>query len=258
VADQRRSTKRERREEAKRRRLEELRKRQQKARMRKVYMTGGGAVVVVGIILLIILLATGGGEPANAIALARAAGCDAVQNPKALKGDHIAPPATARYNSNPPASGAHYNAGVPNGPTTSGIHRAFVPYELSVHNLEHGQIVIHYKEELSQTLANELAAVVKADPRWVVLIPNPNMPNTVAFTAWGHLQQCPNPTDRIDDAAKDFIKRFKDKAPESIQGTPEVGTDTAIPIAGVSPGATPTATSTPTASPSPTATGTPT
>ncbi|MGH2726188.1 MAG: DUF3105 domain-containing protein, partial [Actinomycetota bacterium] len=188
MANPKRETKRERRDEAKRRRLEELRRRERRARMRRMGIGGAIAAGVAGIILLIGLLG-GGGNPAESNKLAAAAGCDPVKNPSIITTlpSHITPPATATYNTNPPTSGQHYNA-AGFGPLTTGIHRASVQYEGSVHNLEHGAVVIYYKESIAQSTANILADVVRTNPEWIMLAPNSNMPATIAFTSWGRLQ----------------------------------------------------------------------
>jgi hypothetical protein len=253
VANQKRETKRERRDEAKRRRLEELRRRQRQERMRKLAYFGIAGAVIAGIIAAVMFLGGDDVDP-ELNRLAAAAGCDPVQNPGIIASDHIAPPARGTYSTNPPTSGKHYNAaGL--GPVTTGIHRAAVPYEGSTHNLEHGHIVIHYKESVGPVIAGVLAEIVRADPRWVMLSPNPNMPSQVAFTAWGHLMACDSPNEQIAAAGRKFAEEFKDDAPESAAGTPEAGTDTATPpVSTASPTASPTS-STP-SSPSPTATPT--
>jgi hypothetical protein len=251
---EKKTTKRERRDEAKRRRLEELRRRERQARIRRIVTWSGVGGAIAAVVALIVLLSGGGGNPKESNRLATLAGCDQVESKPILKSDHITPPATATYNSNPPTSGNHYNAaGL--GPLTTGIHRAPVQYEGSVHNLEHGHIVIFYKESVGRAVADQLAAVVRSDPDWIMMSPNPNMPFQVAFTAWGKLQGCNAPNDQgIKAAADDFVKRFKNKAPESIKGTPEPGTATAVPPASATPS--PTGSASPSPSPTPTATGT--
>lgn len=211
-------------------------------------MAGVAGLVIAGIVALALLL--GGDENSEASnRLAAAAGCEPVENPALLAVDHIQPPATATYNTNPPTSGNHYNAqGL--GPITTGIHRAVVQYEGSVHNLEHGHVVIYYKESVGPAIAAILAEVVRSDPNWIMLAPaHSDMPSQVAFTAWGHIQECNTPNEQgLKAAAEDFVERFRDNAPESAQGTPEPGTDSAVPPT--------TATPTGSASPSPSPTST--
>ena len=214
-------------------------------------MAGVAGVIVVGIVALILTLGGGGGNSEASNKLAAAAGCEPVENPKILKSGHISPPQTETFNTNPPTSGRHY-ASDGLGPLTTGIQRAAVQYEGSVHNIEHGHIVIYYKESVGPAIATILGEVVRSDPGWIMVAPaHPDMPAQVAFTAWGHLQQCNAPNEQgLKAAAEDFVKRFRDKAPESIKGTPEPGTESAVPPT--------TAASSPTgsASPSPSPTST--
>jgi hypothetical protein len=218
--------------------------------MRRLAMLGGVGAVIAAIILAVTLLGGGDDSSPESNRLAVAAGCERVSNPNVIESSHIAPPERATYTTNPPASGKHYNAaGL--GPLTTGIHRSAVQYEGSVHNIEHGHVVVYYKESVGPTIAGILAEVVRADPQWIMLAPNPDMPFQVAFTAWGHLQGCNSPNETgLKAAADNFVDRFKDNAPESVAGTPEAGTPTATPPASASP------TASPSPSPSPTATGT--
>ena len=220
--------------------------------MRRIAMLGGVGVVIAAIILAVTLLGGDAGNTPEQNRLAAAAGCQQVSNPNIITSTHINPPERATYSTNPPTSGKHYNAaGL--GPITTGIHRSAVQYEGSVHNLEHGHIVIFYKESVGPAIAGILAEVVRADPQWIMLAPNPDMPFQVAFTAWGHLQGCNTPNAAgLKAAAEDFVDRFKDDAPESARGTPEAGTPTATPPA--SP--VPTTTGSPSPSPTPTGTST--
>jgi hypothetical protein len=246
-----RDTKRERREDAKRRRLEELRRRQRQARLRKMALTGVAGLVIAGIVALFLLLG-GDGNTEESNRLAAAAGCEPVENPEILPSSHINPPDRETFNTNPPTSGRHYAGS--GAPLTTGIHRAAVQYEGSVHNIEHGHIAIFYKESVGPAIATILAEVVRSDAEWIMLAPAPaDMPSQVAFTAWGHLQECNAPNEQgLKAAAEDFVKRFRDKAPESIQGSPEPGTDSAVPPTSASP--TGSASPSPSLSPSPTST----
>lgn len=215
-------------------------------------MAAVAGLVIAGIVALVLVLG-GDDNPAGSNQLAAAAGCDPVENPPLLDAKHINPPATATYNTNPPASGNHYNAPGGAGPVTSGIHRGPVQYEGSTHNLEHSGIVIFYKESVGRSIADDLAEVVRSDPQWITLAPNPTLPSEVAFTAWGRLQECRTPNEQgIKAVAEDFVKRFRGKGPENVPGTVEPGTATATPPASATQS--PSGSLSP--SPSPTVTGT--
>jgi hypothetical protein len=221
MADEGRATKRERKDEAKKRRLEELKRRQRKARLRKLYTTGITILVVVGLVAWIALAKANSAKKDKEInRLAVAAGCDKLSNPKVTEGTHINPPATGSYNTNPPTSGAHYNAaGI--GPVATGIHTTPVPNEGQVHNLEHGHIVIQYKQGLDPALLAALTDKVKTDAAWMMIAPRADMPFQLAFTAWGHLEGCNTPNTQAVALLTAFHDRFKNKGPEqNSPGTP--------------------------------------
>lgn len=207
-----RTTKRERREESKKRRMEELRRRQRKARMRKIYTIGGVAVVLLGIIAAIVLAAGGKEDNTDLAALAAAAGCEDVKNPPQEGRDHK-PPFT--YKTNPPTSGNHDGRWA-----NTGIFSTAPPDANLVHNLEHGHVIIWYKPDLDPTILDGLKGLVRKEAARLIVVPRADMPYTVAFTAWTRIQGCANPNAKVVDAAEEFIKRFKNKAPEQVAGTP--------------------------------------
>ena len=208
------ATKRERRDEAKKRRLEEIKRRQRKARMRKVYSVGAIVLAAVGIVAWITLSKANSGKADKAYNLiALANGCSKLQNPRVLAGSHINPPAKGSYDTDPPTSGEHYNvAGL--GPVNTGIHTAPIPNEGQVHNLEHGHIVVQYEASLDPAVLQAITTQVMKDPSWTLIAPRENMPAPLVFTAWGHLQACPNPTVDTVKVLVAFHDRFKNKAPE--------------------------------------------
>jgi uncharacterized protein DUF3105 len=221
MADKERITKRERKEEAKRRRMEELKRRQRRAQMRKIYTIGISAAVIAGLVAVILVARANSGKVAKEInAVATTAGCDPLNNPKVEAGSHISPPQTGTYNTNPPTSGQHYfAAGI--GPVATGIHTTEVANEGFVHNLEHGHIVILYKQGLDASLLNALTQEVKGDPNWMLISPRTDMPYQLAFVAWGHLEGCKSPNAKAVDVLKIFHDSFKNKGPEHAAGTPQ-------------------------------------
>jgi len=221
MADPDKGTKRERRDEARKRRLEEIKRRQRRSRMRKVYTIGTIALVVVGLVAWIALAKANSGKAYKKInELALANGCSALENPRVLAGSHIQPPAKGSYDTDPPTSGEHYNvAGL--GPVNTGIHTAPVQNEGQVHNLEHGHIVIQYESTLPPAVLDALKTEVKRDPSWYLLAPRENMPATLVFTAWGHMEKCGSPTVDTVKVLVAFHDLFKNKGPEpDLAGTP--------------------------------------
>lgn len=254
-------TKRERKDEAKRRRLEEMRRRQRRARMRKIYTMATVAAVLVAIVAVVLVSRASNQRAREAAAkLAASAGCEPPKEYPSEGQEHITPPAKASYKTDPPTSGSHYatpgdqKTGLPPAPGPTGVLAQALPDENHVHNLEHGHVLIHYQQgAINEAQLESLKALVQKDPTWVMLAPRQNRDTKIAFTAWQVLQKCNEPNDNIDKVAADFIKRFKDKGPESAAGSPIFQTPPPAPAATGSP----KATTTPKASGSPKATTTP-
>lgn len=97
-------------------------------------------------------------------------------------------PLPAPFNSNPPTSGWH----VGNQTAPWGIQKTPLDDKITVHNLEHGGIIVHYKASLDansvatlETLARDLQ---RTNP-CLILIPRADdqMPAPVVATAWNHM-----------------------------------------------------------------------
>src|SRR5262245_19903730 len=61
------------------------------------------------------------------------------------------------YNSNPPTSGWHYGGGT----APWGVQPQPIPDELTVHNLEHGGVLIHYRQGLDQATVDQLTSLAR-------------------------------------------------------------------------------------------------
>jgi hypothetical protein len=99
------------------------------------------------------------------------------------------------YNSDPPTSGPHT-------PHIAkwGIHEQAVPFEILVHNLEDGGIVIYYN---SDATTEEIAALSAITMKYnhIVQVPYPTMEAKVTLTAWQHLL-------RLDSIDTEKIEEF--------------------------------------------------
>jgi hypothetical protein len=90
------------------------------------------------------------------------------------------------YNSNPPTSGWHYGGGT----APWGVQTQPIADELTTHNLEHGGIVIHYRQGLDQGTINQLTTLARQlqqQSPCIVLLPRPADKLTdapIAVTAW--------------------------------------------------------------------------
>jgi hypothetical protein len=119
------------------------------------------------------------------------------------------------YNSNPPTSGWHYGGGT----APWGVQTQPIADELSVHNLEHGGIVIHYRQGLDQATVDQLTTLARElqqQSPCIVLVPRPADKMTespIAVTAWTWLL-------RLDsfDAGKirAFFRAHVDQGPEKV------------------------------------------
>lgn len=106
---------------------------------------------------------------------------------------HIPSGQKASYNSVPPTSGDHW--GAPAGPVPWGIKETSIAPEATVHNLEHGGIVIAYNN-LTAAEVDQLKGIVRqllsgGYPK-IVLEPYPDLKDAkVALTAWTWLYKLP-------------------------------------------------------------------
>lgn len=194
--------------------------RARQARQRRYILIGlgivGGVIVVAGLILVLGGMnsapAPGGATAAPAATAVGASDqplCTAVQTFPTQGAEHIAPNQPhAAYNSNPPTSGWHWA-----NPQDWGIYTTQQVQDQLVHNLEHGGIVMQYRD-LSAAEVQRLTDLVKSDSRHMILAPYPALPEgKVALTAWMHLQLCKG----IDEnAIRAFVRVYRDQGPEFI------------------------------------------
>ncbi len=117
----------------------------------------------------------------------------------------------------PPTSGQHWNGWV-----QCGFYRDPVPDERIVHNMEHGNIIVHYNLADS-TQVDQLAQVfddIGLTNLWGVARPYAEIPvGTVALTTWGVVD---GPMDGIDrDRIERFFEAYSGKlGPEFPNGAP--------------------------------------
>lgn len=150
-------------------------------------------------------------------AAAKAAGCEPAVERDDEGNRHIQPPAKGRYRTHPPTSGDHYAR-----PGPTGVHRAPIPDETQVHNLEHGHVGLQYRGIAAEAV-EALEIVARADGGWVFAAPYPAMRPAVVLTAWRVSLECataPADPEALAGLARAFVAAYKDSAPESIPGTP--------------------------------------
>ncbi len=179
------------------------RKPQQKSNMPLIV---GGVIALVVVLVVLGLLLSGGGT-------AQVGQQIEPQAPAA--GEHIQnvtdPHPT--YTSNPPTAGYHFVT-----PANPGVYTQPLPDEVTVHNLEHGFVVIHYRQDLDQATVGKLTTLTRElqqqnpcvilEPRAVDKLEVP-----IAMTAWNWLLKLPS----YDDAQiRAFFKAHIGRGPEQV------------------------------------------
>jgi Protein of unknown function (DUF3105) len=167
------------------------------ARRRRIILlaVGGAALVAAAIVLGAMLLSS---SDANAAQALEDADCSHQTFP-GQPGTHVesltATP-KPKWNSSPPTSGPHYST-----PAIWGFYAEPVPLIQSVHNLEHGGIVVHYGSDVSQETIGQIRAWYDESPNGLLVSPLASLTpkNTIALSSWtaepnedgnGYLAKC--------------------------------------------------------------------
>ena len=148
-------------------------------RRRNVFLALAAAALVAAAIVLGALLLSGGSV--NEQEVLQEAGFTLKTYP-GLEGTHIQNlNAKPKWNSNPPTSGPHYPT-----PAIWGFYDSPVKLIQSVHNLEHGGVVIHYGPDVSDETIAEIRAWYDDDPNGLLVSPLPSLKpkNGIALSAW--------------------------------------------------------------------------
>jgi Protein of unknown function (DUF3105) len=84
-----------------------------------------------------------------------------------------------KYNTDPPTSGLHF-------PLTIfwGMYDSPVDRLRTVHNLEHGGIIIHYGDKVSARTIEQLRSFYQEDPNAMVIALQPSLGNKISLAAW--------------------------------------------------------------------------
>jgi uncharacterized protein DUF3105 len=191
-------------------------------------LAAAGAVAALGAIVVAVLV-LGGGSDSDVADQVRAAGgtyrqVDASDNVRPNLRHVERLPKGFKYNTNPPTSGLHY-------PVTIlwGIYDSPVNRLRSVHNLEHGGIMIHYGPNVPGGTVEQLGEFYRDDPNGLVISPLPSLGNKISLAAWtfdlarlnegdyegeGHLALMP----RFDeDVFRAFVDEYRFQGPERFE-----------------------------------------
>jgi hypothetical protein len=149
-------------------------------RRQTLLLIAGGAVAVVVAVLAIVLLSGGGVDERAAL---QKAGCTLESFPALPnKSDHSDVPTLTtkpKWNSSPPTSGPHYGA-----PAVWDFYDTPVPLVQTVHNLEHGGVVIHYGTDVPRAEVDKLRTFYLNDPNGLVVAPLPANKDKITLSAW--------------------------------------------------------------------------
>ena len=232
------------------RREREQREAQAKAAQRRRQLIGyaaGGvfaaAIVAVLVVLLISGVAPGGGENGTRAGgssdvlpsggevpepetdelqqAVEAAGCKLSQN-KASSRDHSTDLSESiEYEQNPPNSGKHFQV-----EAQDGAYEQAPDVKELVHSLEHGRIIIWFKQSLPEEQRANLKALFDEDTYQMLIAPNEtDMQFEVAASAWGadpmplgtgYTLGCPKYDEGVFDAIRAFKDEHRSKGPEPI------------------------------------------
>ncbi|HEX9776125.1 MAG TPA: DUF3105 domain-containing protein [Actinomycetota bacterium] len=167
------------------------------------------------VFLLVAACASGGGSSTFTPEIDGSAPCSSAQDVQVMSTvAHIEPGTTAQYNSDPPTSGEHYSIRG-TAPAPVGVYPDPIENERQVHNLEHGHVVVQYRDLTDEEL-DAVRAPVLADPFMMLMAPRPQMEWKLALTSWGKLQVCREIPDDVGELIRTFVVQNRDNAPESI------------------------------------------
>jgi hypothetical protein len=186
-------TKKQRQEQARQARIEAQRRRRAAQRRKKII--GGTAIVLILGLTVGFIFATRSPKPDPT-----AAGCTKVQTfPELVSDPHIKETdPQPKWNSYPPTSGQHIGTTAP-----WGVSVETVDDRVLLHNLQHGGIVIHYKD-LTTDEKDKIEALADDATDGLITNPNPKIDQRVVLTAWTHMQKC----DKVNAATIGVMKAF--------------------------------------------------
>jgi hypothetical protein len=147
-----------------------------------LFAAAGAVVVLAAIVVGVMVLGRGSGtDIADEV---RAAGgtyrqVEARDNLRPNMRHVTSLPKGFKYNTNPPTSGLHFPSTILWGMYDGPVNRL-----RSVHNLEHGGIVIHYGPNVPNGTLEQLRGFYQDDPTAIVIAPLSSLGNKISLAAW--------------------------------------------------------------------------
>lgn len=176
-----------------------------------LYGIAGSGVVALIVVIALVAFGGGGGGSAKAAAKAlAAAGCRYKHYPAQPRSPHyttLSPSPPPSWNSFPPTSGLHYGQWV-----LWGDYTEPQPQIKSVHNLEHGGVIIQYGDKVPKSEIAKIDAFWQSDSNALLVAPLPKLGDKIALTAWTQWAEC---TSFDQKAFAKFRSAFRYHGPES-------------------------------------------
>ena len=149
-------------------------------RTKKILLLAGLGILIVAALAggAVLLTGRGGGDERSVL---EGAGCTLNSYP-GLKGTHLADikaKRTEKWNSFPPTSGVHFQS-----PAVWDFYTSPVPLVQTVHNLEHGGIVVHYGKDVPKAQIDDIRRWYLDDANAMLVAPLPALKNKIALSAW--------------------------------------------------------------------------
>ena len=147
-----------------------------------LFAAAGAVVVLAAIVVGVMVLGRGSGtDIADEV---RAAGgtyrqVEARDNLRPNMRHVTSLPKGFKYNTNPPTSGLHFPSTILWGMYDGPVNRL-----RSVHNLEHGGLVIHYGPNVPNGTLEQLRDFYQDDPTAIVIAPLSSLGNKISLAAW--------------------------------------------------------------------------
>lgn len=130
------------------------------------------------------------------------------------------------YQQIPPTSGTHAGRWA-----DYGLYGEPVPHQYQVHNLEHGGVVVHYANGLSDSAAKALGEFAAVEPGYLVLTPRASktlkpaeprlrlraFPNRgFVVTSWQRRMVCKSGSARAMGALRTYARTYRGAGPEQV------------------------------------------
>jgi hypothetical protein len=149
---------------------------------------------------------------------AREANCELLLDLPDEGNGHFSNENEGTYESNPPTSGDHYGVTNENGSgaVADGAYASEIAESRLVHAMEHGRVEFRYSPDLPEEEQLALKGAFDEDPGGVILIPDPDLPYDVAFSAWNNAVGCETFDPLVLDVARNFRDTFRGNGPENV------------------------------------------